>query len=112
MSERIKKLNDLLRDEVGKIILRENIAPEGVLITVLRAVISVTLEHATIYISVLPEDRSKEMLKKLKFKIYDIQQQLNKKLKIRTVPKIRFEIDTAELRAQHIEELLQKVGEK
>ena len=112
MSDRIKKLNDLLRDETGKIILHEFDAPNGVLITVTRAVVSPTLEHATVYISVLLEDKSKEILKILKFQIYEIQQKLNKKLQIRIVPKIKFEIDTVELHASHIEEILQKVKEK
>jgi ribosome-binding factor A len=112
MSERINKLNDLLRDEVGKILLKGFRAPEGILVTVIGATVSPTLEHATILISVLPENKSKEILKKINFQIYDFQQELNKKLRIRTVPKIRFEIDTTEARAGHIEEILQKVKEK
>ena len=112
MSKRIKKLNDLIRDEIGKILLREFSVPEGILVTVAYAVVSPTLEHATIYISVLPETKSKEILKKLKLQIFDVQQSLNKILVMRPVPKIRFEIDTTEAQASHIEEILQKVKEK
>lgn len=112
MIDRLKKFNDLLRDEVGKILLYETCQPDGVFITVLGAMVSPTLEHATIYISVLPETKAKEILKKLKLEIYSIQQSLNKKMKIRTVPKIRFKIDTTESRANRIEEILQKDKEK
>jgi ribosome-binding factor A len=112
MTDRIRKLNDLIRDEVGQILLQEFRLPDGILVTVLGASVSPTMEHATIFISVLPETKSKEILKKLKTDIYGFQQLLNKKLKIRTVPKIRFEIDTTEARASHIEEILQKDQEK
>jgi ribosome-binding factor A len=112
MTERIHKLNDLLRDEVGKILLNELTVADGILVTVTRAVVSPTLEHATVYISVLPENKSKEILKKLKIEIFGIQQRLNKIFQIRTVPKIRFEIDTVEQHASHIEEILQKVEKK
>lgn len=112
MPDRLKKINDLLRDETGRILLNELRLSDGILVTVTRALVSPTLEHATIYISVLPENKSKDILKKLKFEIFGIQQQLNKILQIRTVPKIRFEIDTVEQHASYIEEILQKVGEK
>lgn len=112
MSERIRKLNDLLRDEVGQILLQEMRQPDGVFVTVLGAMVSPTLEHATIYISILPEDKTKEVLKKLKSGVFDIQQILNKRLVMRPVPKIRFEIDTTEKRASRIEEILQKDREK
>lgn len=110
--ERIRKLNDLFRDEVGKILLHELRSPEGVIVTVLGANVSSTLEHAVIFISVIPENQEKNILKILKFKIFDIQQILNRRLKMRPIPKIRFEIDTTEKQASHIEEILQKDGEK
>ncbi len=107
MSERLKKINDLLRDEVGKILLTE--IEEDALITVTGASISPTLEHATIKISVFPLLKAKEVLEKIKKDIYHIQQSLNKRLIMRPVPKIRFEIDQTEERANRIEELIEKV---
>lgn len=112
MSERIKKINDLLRDEIGKILLKNLIIKEGVLVTVMGVSVSPTLEHATVKISVLPEIAAKEVMKNIKYQIYDIQQQLNKRLVMRPVPKIRFEIDTTEEHAGRIENLLQKIKEK
>ena len=66
MSERIKKLNDLLRDEVGQIITHELDKDDGALITVIGADVSPTLENATIRISVFPDDKALVSLKKLK----------------------------------------------
>jgi len=111
MSNRLKKLNDLLRDEVGKM-LKKELEFNGVLVTVVRAVISPTLEHATIWISVLPESQRETVLQKINQKIYNLQQILNKRLAMRPVPKIRFEIDKTEEKAARIEKLLQKSQNK
>ena len=108
---RNKKLNDLLRDVVAKI-LEEDLDVEGSpLVTVVRAEISPTLEHATIWISVLPVSQSEFVLKELKKQIYHIQQAVNKTLHMHPVPKIRFDLDTTEERAARIEQLLEEVVE-
>jgi|SRR3989344_449169 len=109
MSERIAKLNDLLRDEVGKILTSELEGIDDVLITVVGADTSPTLEHANIRISVFPPNQESAILKKIKQQIYHIQQTLNKRLVMRPVPKIRFEIDQTEERASKIEELFKNL---
>lgn len=111
MSNRLKKLNDLLRDEAGKI-LKKELEFNDVLVTVVRADISPTLEHATIWISVLPESQRENVLQKINQKIYNFQQILNKRLAMHPVPKIRFEIDKTEEAAARIEKLLQKSQNK
>ncbi len=108
MSERIKKLNNLLRDEVGKILKSELELEAGILVTVVRAVVSPTLEHATIWISVFPESKKEAVLKKISRQIYSFQQILNRRLIMRPVPKIRFEIDRTEEEAARIEKLIEK----
>ena len=105
MSERIKKLNDLLRDEVGKI-LKKELELNDALVTVVRADISPTLEHATVWISVFPESKEKLALTEINRQIYRLQQILNKRLTMHPVPKIRFEIDKTEKEAARIEELI------
>lgn len=107
MSDRLKKLNDLLRDEVGKI-LKKELELNDVLVTVVRAEISPTLEHATIWISAFPESRGELVLREINRNIYSLQQMLNKRLVMRPVPKIRFEIDDTEKEAARIEELIEK----
>ena len=111
MSERLLKLNDLIRDEVAKILLAELEKDDSVLVTVIGADVSPTLEHATIKISVFPVNKANEVLKKIKEQIYHIQQLLNKRLAMRPIPKIRFEIDTTEERASQIEEKLKNLND-
>ena len=111
MSERIKKVNELIQVEVSKIIKGEVETGTDTLITVVRAEASPTLEHATIWISVFPSEKEKITLEKIKDKVYPIQQLLNKRLVMRTVPKIRFEIDKSEERASRIEEIIDRIKE-
>lgn len=82
----------------------------GTLTTVTGADISPTLEHATIIISVYPIAKTSEVMEKIRKHIYAIQQALNKRLMMRPVPKIRFEIDQTEERANQITDLLKKVN--
>lgn len=104
-TERLKKLNDLLRDEAGKI-LKKELELNDALVTVVRADISPTLEHATVWISVFPESQEKSVLKEINHEIYSLQQALNKRLAMHPVPKIRFDIDRTEDRANKIEKIL------
>ena len=92
--------------------LKKELEFNDVLVTVVRADISPTLEHATIWISVLPESKRETVLQKINQKIYNFQQILNKRLAMRPVPKIRFEIDKTEEAAARIEKLLQKSQNK
>ena len=105
---RNKKLNDLLRDVVAKIIEEELDVDGTPLVTVIGAEVSPTGEHALIKISVLPTTRNDVVLKELHHRIYDIQQIVNKSLVMRPVPKIRFEIDTTEEHAARIEKLIEE----
>jgi ribosome-binding factor A len=112
MSEqRILKINNLLQREIGKI-LQHELEFDNSLVTVSEVITSPTLEHTTVLISVIPVGEAKNVLQKIKKEIYDIQQILNKRLVMRPIPKIRFEIDHSEEKAGRIEEILQKEGEK
>lgn len=109
MSDRLRKLNDLLRDEVARIFLAELEKEGDVLVTVTGASVSPTLEHATIRISVFPQNQRNTIIKKIEKQIYHIQQLLNKRLNMRPIPKIRFEIDQTEERASKIDELFKNL---
>lgn len=105
---REKKINKLLSVEVARILRTEVDLDDIGFVTVMGAKISPTMEHATIIISVIPSEKSKEILQQLKKEIYMIQQILNKRLDLRKVPKIRFGVDNTEEKAIRIEEILDK----
>ena len=104
---RIKKLNSLLREEVGKVFQKELEFEKGVLVTILKAEVSPDVAHAKISLSILPDTYEKEVMKYLEENIFEIQQSINKKLVLRKVPKIRFVIDPSIKKTARIEELAQ-----
>lgn len=108
---RIERLNVLLREELGRIIDREIEMPAGVMVTLTRVAISPDMFYATVSFSVFGSDASgtEEILEILHKNIYHIQQALNRKMRIRPVPKIRFEIDKEELQREKIEHSLSRL---
>jgi len=109
MKNRIAQINELLKHELGSLIFREIEMPEGVVTTLTRVVASGNLQQAKIYISVVPDQKAQEVLRSLKQNIYEIQQMLNERLKMRPVPKIQWVLETATAEAQHIEEILDQI---
>lgn len=102
---RIEKLNILLQKELAKILDEELEFPEGNLVTVIRVSISSDAYYAVVFISILGKDlhKSLEILEK---NIYYIQKLLNRRLRMRPVPKIRFTIDEGEMKRETVEKFL------
>jgi ribosome-binding factor A len=112
MFPRIIQLNELFKREVSKILLKENVFGRDILVTVTRAEITPDLGEAKIFISVLPEDRQGEVLTVLKKGIYPTQQQINKSLHLKKVPKIIFCTEKKVKEAGRVEELLEEIRDK
>lgn len=125
MPNRIQRVNALIKKEVGKILLREVDFPQSVLATITRVETSANLFEAKVYISVMftrrspkgeggPEEQADRVLQILNKRVYDIQQALNKRLKMRPIPRIEFKKEEKIKEAGRIEELLEglKKGEK
>jgi len=79
---------------------------------VTRVDVSRNLIHAKIYISVMPESETQQISEVLNQKIYDVQQRLNKRLKMRPIPKINFVVEKETAQAGKIEELLEEIKTK
>ena len=112
MTERIPQVNELLKEELGAIVLRELDVPEDTLVTLTRVDASPNLQQAKVYISVMPEDRAKEVVKLLCKEVYGVQQILNKRLNMRPVPRIEWVLEEKTKEAQEIEEILDKIKEE
>lgn len=109
MSYRILKVNKLIKKELSEAVLKEFDLPEGTLLTITRVETSPDLSQARVYFSVLPEDKSKTLLKLLSLRVFDLQRYLNSRLEIKKVPKVEFIEDRKAVRAGRIEELLSKI---
>lgn len=110
MYNRIPRINQLLKKEIGEIILRE-IGFEGALITVTRVETSSKLNDASVYISAIPDEKIDNVFKVLNRNIYNIQKMINRRLRIRPVPKIRFVREPLTKEAEKIEEILEEIKE-
>lgn len=108
VSHRHKKIEELVKHEIAKIIFSEDFGPDT-LVTVLDVRVSPDGLHANIIYSVYPITRGGWVERKLASGVFDIQQALNKRLNMRPVPKIRFVLDATEEEGQRIEEAIEKV---
>ncbi len=107
-----KKVNSLLEHEIGKILLKDFAFSPEVLVTLTRVETASNMIEAKAFISVYPETKSAGILNALQKSVYDIQYQINRTLRTRPVPKIRFVKETEISKAARIEELLTQAKDK
>ena len=112
MSQRILRVNQLIKEEIAKLLSKEVDFPKEILATVSRVNCSPNLIQAKVYITCLPRGREKEVLKILNKSIWPLQKKLDKILKMRPVPKIIFVEDRQVAEAAKVEELLEKIKEE
>jgi len=112
LSHKIAKINELIKQELSQILLREEEFGQGVLTTILAVDTSLDQRAATVFFSVWPDNKRNGVLKKLNAHIWHLQQLINKRLSIHPVPKIRFKINTDEAASQQVEELIKKLKVK
>ncbi|KKS36990.1 MAG: ribosome-binding factor A [Candidatus Sungbacteria bacterium RIFCSPLOWO2_12_FULL_41_11] len=106
--KRLEKLNELLKEELSKIIAREIDVPSGALITITRIETTENKIASRVFFSVFESKTGDEefLLKELTKQTRFIQRMLNRRLRIRPVPKIRFMIDKEEKKREGVEKLL------
>ena len=110
MSRRLKQVNELIRQELNKLLLTEIEFPKNCLVTITRVETSKDLRHARIFISIIPAQYTKKILDKLNLNIGHLQFLLNRKLTMKPLPRLNFVIDYTEQKAQDIEQLLDRIG--
>lgn len=109
MKNRLARVNELLKEELSKLIVQEVDIERDILITITNIDTSPDLRYAKVLISVLPDSRAGSALKILSKSIYHLQKELDKRLSMRPVPKIRFEIDAGGKRYSAIEDIIKKI---
>lgn len=109
MSKRIQRLNQLIKKEVAQLILREIEFPKDVLVTITRAEVIPDLRESKVYVSVMPEKNEGQVLALLNRKVFLLQKKIDKRLKMRPVPKIEFFKEERTKEAARIEEILEEL---
>lgn len=109
MSKRIERVNSLIQKELGQIILREIELPQDVLATLTRVESSIDLISARAYIAVLPQDKSERVLEILNKMVYMLQKMLDRRLRMRPIPRIRFVNEKQNVEAAKVEGILESL---
>lgn len=105
-SRRQEQVNSLVQKELGEILHIELEFPQGTLLTISRVEVSSSLEHADIFVTVLPDSQTENILQLLEKNVYHLQKLLDKKLVLKFVPKIRFFVDEGMQAENKVNELL------
>ncbi len=105
MNYRDLRVGGLIRNELGKMLLKEFEFP-GVLLTITDVVVDKKLESARVDVSILPAEKSGEILRVLQKNQGRLQHLLLKKINIKPMPRIRFVLDRGPENAANIEKIL------
>ncbi|MFA4872085.1 MAG: 30S ribosome-binding factor RbfA [Patescibacteria group bacterium] len=106
MSDRIIKINKLIREQLGQIINKEIELPLGTIITITKVTTAKDLRQANVFVSILPDEQIREAMKTLIREAKALRNWLNEKIVLRNIPKLRFHLDEEEKKAMEIDELL------
>ena len=109
MSERIKKINDLIRDILAKIVEEDIGLPIGIFCTIAEVDTAPDLKQAKVWMGVFPSEKREEALAILNKNIYEIQGRLNRESKLRYTPRISFSLDKSAENVTRVEELLKQI---
>ena len=93
---RIQRLNDQLRDEISKLILRGDVKDPRVstFLSINRVEVTSDLSYAKVYVSsFLPDNQVGKGVDGLNAAAGFLQREISKKLRIRQFPKLQFHVD-------------------
>lgn len=107
MNYRSLRVAELIRDELGKLLVRD-LEFGSTLVTITEVRVTDKLDHAKVLVSILPEAEVVPVLKILHDAQGELQHKLLKKINIKPMPRIAFELDRGPENAAKIEKALLK----
>lgn len=112
MSLRANRVGEQMKKELGEIISQKLKDPRVGFVTVTEVSVTGDLQQATIYISVLGDDKEKEdSLNGLEKAKGFIRSEIGKRIRLRKTPEITFEFDESISYGNRIESLLKEINE-
>ncbi len=105
----MRKINELISQELSELIARDDDLPTGVMITITDVRTSGDLGYCDVTCSILPDERRADALAFLTEHAGRFRSALARTLVTRTVPQLRFRIDKREQHAAHIDALIDKI---
>ena len=101
-SDRMSKVNENVRAQVAQAVSQDVELPLDSFVTVTRVETSRDLQHAKVFIMVLPDGKRASTMKKLQQQKGVVGRALGKALKMKYTPKVHFHFDEQGIRAQQI----------
>jgi ribosome-binding factor A len=111
--DRLKRVNELLRREIGEALFRVMTEADVDISTVMvtRVIASRNLRHARVMVSVRGQDDERQRtLSRLKRHRSEIQRLINRDLVLKYTPKLLFELDTSVERGNHMLDILNELA--
>ena len=112
MSNRIEKVNQLIREKIARIIREELSLKNTVLVTVVKIDTSRDLRYAKTFLSVYPETERNYVLKTLQKEKGRIHKVLHQELYMKPLPKINFIIDNNQEKISELDEIFDKIKQE
>ncbi|MCX6763708.1 MAG: 30S ribosome-binding factor RbfA [Candidatus Moranbacteria bacterium] len=109
MSNRIEKINELIKRHISEIITREINLKPGVFVTVTKVDTTPDLRYTRVFVSIFPEKETNYVMATFGKEAYSMQGILNKKLSMRPLPRIEFKVDLTEVKADEIEKIIKQL---
>ena len=107
---RIEKIQELMKQEISKIILRELKDPRIGFVTVTGVHITRDLSEATAYVSIMGDEQQvKDRWEGLQSSLGYIRREIGHRVRLRITPELKFEIDKSLDYSEHIQKLLNKI---
>ena len=107
---RIEKIQELMKQEISQIILRELKDPRIGFVTVTQVEVTGDLREAKVYVSIMgSEEQIKDTWKGLQSSLGFIRREVGQRIRLRCTPELTFHLDKSLDYSAHIQELLMKI---
>lgn len=112
-SQRIERVQKLLRSEISTVLLTKLKDPRVGMVTITEVDVSPDLRHARVFVSLVREEESEsEALAGLKSAAGFIRSELMRVLHLRPMPVLEFELDRSLARGAHTLDLLDRIRDE
>jgi ribosome-binding factor A len=109
MRRRQEKLNKLIQKTLGEMIQKEVELPPDVLVTIASVETTDNLRSAIIWLYIFPIEKSDTSMAILERERNFLQGMLNRALRMRPIPRIKFSLDRGAAHADHINNVLKDI---